>query len=170
MNTPNPYAAPRAAVADIAAPGADNTPAGRGTRLGAALLDGLIAGAVFYVPLLIGGLGSVFTAALAGRPNLPQFSSFWLLIAVAGVIAWLWITIVLVARNGQTIAKKLLGIKVVRADGSKATLGRIFWLRNFVNALLNIVPFYGFIDALFIFGEQRQCLHDKIADTIVIQA
>jgi hypothetical protein len=33
-----------------------------------------------------------------------------------------------------------------------------------------IVPFYFLIDVLFIFGERRQCLHDKIADTIVINA
>jgi uncharacterized RDD family membrane protein YckC len=75
-----------------------------------------------------------------------------------------------VARNGQSIAKKLLSIKVVRSDGSRASLGRIFWLRNIVNTLLSIVPLYGVIDALFIFGEQRQCLHDKIADTIVVKA
>jgi len=76
----------------------------------------------------------------------------------------------LFARNGQTIAKKIVGIKVVRSDGSPASLGRIFWLRNVVNGLLGIIPLYGLIDILFIFGEQRQCLHDKIADTIVVKA
>ena len=35
--------------------------------------------------------------------------------------------------------------------------------------MLSVIPLYGFIDALFIFGESRQCLHDKIADTIVDQ-
>jgi uncharacterized RDD family membrane protein YckC len=72
-------------------------------------------------------------------------------------------------RNGQSIAKKLLKIKVVRSDGSRASLGRIFWLRNVVNGLLSIIPAYGIVDVLFIFGESRQCLHDKIADTIVIK-
>ena len=72
--------------------------------------------------------------------------------------------------NGQSIGKKLLGIKVVRTDGSPASLGRLIWLRNVVNGLIGIIPLYGIIDALFIFGESRQCLHDKIADTIVIKA
>ena len=66
--------------------------------------------------------------------------------------------------------KKLVGIKVVRADGSPASVGRIVWLRNILNGFISIVPLYGLLDSLFIFGESRQCLHDKIADTIVINA
>ena len=58
----------------------------------------------------------------------------------------------------------------MRRDGSPASLGRIFWLRNVVNTILGIIPLYGIIDVLFIFGEARQCLHDKIADTIVVKA
>ena len=50
------------------------------------------------------------------------------------------------------------------------TLGRLFWLRNVVNGALAIIPLYGLIDVLFIFAEQRQCLHDKLADTIVVKA
>jgi uncharacterized RDD family membrane protein YckC len=50
---------------------------------------------------------------------------------------------VLVHRNAQTFGKKILKIKVARTDGSRATLGRIFWLRNFVNALIGVVPFVG---------------------------
>jgi uncharacterized RDD family membrane protein YckC len=93
-----------------------------------------------------------------------------LLLMLVGLIVWASFTILYVRRNGQTIAKKFLGIKVVRSDGSPASLGRIFWLRNVVNALIGIVPLYGLIDHLFIFGESRQCLHDKIADTMVIKA
>ena len=92
--------------------------------------------------------------------------------AVAGIVGlaiWCWFTIKYIKLNGQSIAKKLLGIKVVRTDGSAASLGRIFWLRNVVNAVISIVPLYSLIDGLFIFGESRQCLHDKIAGTIVLK-
>jgi len=68
------------------------------------------------------------------------------------------------------MGKRLLEIRVVRSDGSQASLGRIFWLRNVVNGLLGIIPLYAIIDVLFIFGQRRQCIHDLIADTIVVKA
>jgi uncharacterized RDD family membrane protein YckC len=168
MNTTNPYAPPQAAVQDVRGPDTTAESAGRGTRLVAAILDGIIVGALVYVPLVIG-------TAMSGRPlmvdahlNASAIGGGWL--AILGAVAWVWLTVLFVSRNGQTIAKKLLGIKVVRSDGSKASLGRIFWLRNVVNTLLGIIPVYGIVDALLIFGEARQCVHDKIADTIVIKA
>jgi len=163
MNTANPYAPPRANVADAAEPEVELEPAHRGLRLGAFLLDGIIANVFIYVPTFI---GAIF-APPTGPDDIPVLS---FVLMFAGFVAWLWLTILYVARNGQTIAKKLLNIKVVRSDGSKASLGRIFWLRNFVPGLLNITIIFYFIDPLFIFGDERQCLHDKIADTIVVVA
>ena len=89
---------------------------------------------------------------------------------ILGFTVWALLTIKYVRANGQSIAKRMLNIKVVRTDGSTASLGRIFWLRNVVNGLLGVIPLYGIIDPLFIFGETRQCLHDKLADTIVVKA
>lgn len=173
MSTTNPYAPPKGEVRDVADYGGD--PADRVLRLGAAILDGIIAGAMIYLPfLVVAMLGGAFGAERGDFDDLDDLSqSVFILAAVlslVGAVAWIWLTILFVARNGQTIAKKLLGIKVVRSDGSPASLGRIFWLRNVVNQLLGIIPLYGLIDILFIFGEQRQCLHDKIADTIVVKA
>jgi uncharacterized RDD family membrane protein YckC len=93
-----------------------------------------------------------------------------LALCAVGFIAWAWITILLVARYGQTMGKRILEIKVVRSDGSPASLGRIFWLRNVVNSLLGLIPLYTLIDLLLIFGDRRQCIHDLIADTIVVKA
>jgi uncharacterized RDD family membrane protein YckC len=167
MNTPNPYAPPRSDVRDVADPTAR---ADRGTRLVAAILDGIIMMAMVYLPLMVGGGAGAIVAAASGKFDPRAFFGIGAVLALVGLVAWIWLTVVFVKRNGQTIAKKMLGIKVVRADGSPISLARIFWLRNFVNSLLGIVPFYGLVDALVIFGEPRQCLHDKIADTIVIKA
>jgi uncharacterized RDD family membrane protein YckC len=165
----NPYAPPRAAVLDVVDPYAQIVPADRGTRLGAALLDGVFL-VLVYIPFLI-----AFVIGDRVRKSADDAGSAAIIIGgqlllLVGLIVWASFTILYVKRNGQTIAKKMLGIKVVRSDGSQASLGRIFWLRNVVNGLIGIVPLYGLIDHLFIFGESRQCLHDKIADTMVIKA
>ena len=165
MSTTNPYAPPQAFVRDISVENSAMMPADRGTRLGAAILDGLILGVMVYVPMI---MLLAFTSPFAIDRDGIMLVGFGL--ALAGFIVWAWLTIRYVQQNGQSIAKKMLGIKVVRGDGSPASLGRIFWLRNIVNGLLGILPLYGLIDALFIFAESRQCLHDKIADTIVIKA
>jgi len=165
----NPYAPPQAVVADVVR-SAGIVRADRGTRLGAALLDGLIMAGMTNLPMLVvllagtpfvgrqpGGGGSIVMALVP-------------VLGLVGAIAWCWLTVKYVKENGQTIAKRIVGIKVIRADGSPASLGRIFWLRNVVNALLGVIPLYNFVEVLFIFGEGRQCLHDKIADTIVVRA
>jgi uncharacterized RDD family membrane protein YckC len=159
-----------AAVLDIADPLAVNVPADRGTRLAGAILDGIIFAAMVYLPLMVAlTLGSVTENATDDGSAGPIVMVAGVL-TVIGLIAWCWLTIKYVVQNGQSMAKKMLGIKVVRSDGSPASLARIFWLRNVVNGLISIIPLYGLIDVLFIFGESRQCLHDKIADTIVVKA
>ena len=167
----NPYAPPQATVLDIADPAAGLQLADRGTRLGASILDGLIFGVAVYLPIIVAGvLGGVANAgAQAEEPDMTGLGVGFG-VAVIGFIVWLGFNIKYMAANGQSIAKKACGIKVVRTDGSRASLSRLIWLRNVVNALLGIIPLYGLIDALFIFGERRRCLHDYLADTIVIKA
>src|SRR5690606_41982564 len=95
-------------------------------------------------------------------------------ITAVAASAWAIITTRLEYRNGPTSGKKLVGLKVVRPDGSRASLARIFWPRNVVDMLPSFVPYLGmlyfFIDHAFIFDDKRQCIHDKIADTIVVMA
>jgi uncharacterized RDD family membrane protein YckC len=168
----NPYAPPRAAVTDVVNV-VGIVPADRGTRLGAVLLDGLIAGAMTTLPLIAALILTGAVPATAARAA-DATVALALVPALAGAIVWCWLTIKYVKENGQTIAKKVLGIKVIRTDGSAASFGRIFWLRNAVNTLITAIPLFGtlysIVEVLFIFGESRQCLHDRIADTIVVKA
>jgi len=50
---------------------------------------------------------------------------------------------------------------------------RILGLRYGIGYLANLVPvvgaLFGLIDCLLIFRQSRRCLHDQIADTIVIR-
>ena len=173
MNTTNPYAPPQATVQDVAEPNSGEL-AGRGIRLGTAILDGIILSAMIYLPFAL----SIFLNGPAplknGHFNYAALLGIGSLLPLAGLIAFIWLNVMFVSRNGQSIGKKITGIKVVRSDGSKASLGRIFWLRNVIGAVLGLIPMVGYafalVDSLMIFGQPRQCLHDKFADTIVIKA
>ena len=166
MNAANPYAPPGANVSDVLVDD-ELEHASRGIRFGAAILDAFLIMCAIYVPIILVGIfgygdvgsDSAVWAILMG----------WLFILISLTI-YLGITLYFVARDGQTLAKKWLGIKVVRGDGSKASFGRILVLRNLISWLLGLTGVYPLVDAMFIFGDQRQCLHDKMADTIVVVA
>jgi uncharacterized RDD family membrane protein YckC len=166
----NPYAPPAAPVQDIVGVIDERVPADRLIRLGASILDGIIFGALVYLPFFFG----LLMMSSAGSESRGVGLAIAVMIGLAGLVIWSWFTIRYVRANGQSIAKRMLGIKVVRSNGEPASLGRIFLLRNLVNAVIGAIPFvgivYGIVDVLFIFSDTRQCLHDKIADTIVIVA
>lgn len=153
----------------------------RGSRLLAASIDELILLAI-SLPMVIGALPAM-TALVADAINGGSLGSHELARAMIGgpgttltvvaLSAWCVITTWLVATRGQSIGKRLVGIKVVCTDGSRASFARIFLLRNVVNALPNLLPYVGLlyqlIDPLLIYQESRQCLHDRIAGTIVVR-
>jgi uncharacterized RDD family membrane protein YckC len=169
----NPFTPPKASV--TATVDDANELAGRWIRLGAALLDGLIGFVLVYGPVLAVGASALVTAILTKQP-LVFTTAIVVALGISSImaIALLVVTILFVSRYGQTIGKRIVGIRVVRNDGSKAGIGRIFWLRNVVNALPSFVPLVGgiytLVDLLFIFSDSRRCLHDRIADTKVVRA
>lgn len=79
----------------------------------------------------------------------------------------------LVATTGQTLGKKLFGIKIVMVDGSPVGFWTGVVLRDWAIGFLGALPFVGGIiglaDALYIFHADRRCLHDRIAGTIVVR-
>ena len=175
MDATNPYAPPEAQVDDVIDPLAPVELAERGIRLAAVIVDGIIS-LLVVLPLLIGvGVGAMVAMAEGGELQVGAAAGIGFLFSFVLGVVWTVVTILFVSRNGQTIGKKLLDIKVVRRDGSKASLGRIFWLRNVVAQLPTVVPYgigtiYSIVDHCFIFASNRQCLHDKIADTVVVKA
>jgi uncharacterized RDD family membrane protein YckC len=174
MESSNPYAAPAADVRDVAAPADNMVPAGRLRRLGAAILDSVILALLIFVPAgFIAGFSVVRQGGAFDVMNMPPAAGA---AVVLGVLVWGGITWYLVHRNGQTIGKKMLDIKVVRTDGSRATVGRIFWVRNVPFWIAGAAPWFNLgtifslVDALLIFRASHQCLHDQVADTIVVDA
>jgi uncharacterized RDD family membrane protein YckC len=144
--------------------------AGLGQRFGASLIDTLILMAINF-SLIIWYFGSWYKYL-----NAVQDQTFNLQLsgALLGLVVFALINGKFLADNGQTIGKKLLGIKIVRTDGSKLSLQRFFTHRYLPLVFMPLIPVVGMfvplIDVLFIFRDSRQCLHDQIADTIVVQA
>lgn len=88
------------------------------------------------------------------------------------VVIMLAIQAFLLTKYGQSIGKKIVGIKIVDAESNgKVNLTRIFLLRSIVFIILNLLfmPISTIIDYAFALGQKRQALHDKIARTKVIK-
>ena len=114
-----------------------------GQRFTAQFLDGIVAlaaGALFY-----------FVASALG------LALEW---AIAGWILYIWFCDGL--PGGQSLGKRVTGIRVVHVDTEKpCSYGQSF-VRNLAMVL-------GVIDAAFIVGKQRRRLGDLIAGTKVVQ-
>lgn len=166
----NPYAAPRAAVREVQAEG-DLVLASRLGRLGAVLLDS----AILLVPIFLIAMPaySNYVARAQGQtPTGGMPSSGLMAVLGLALIAFAIYQLVLLYRSGQTVGKKIVGIRIVRVDGSRASFPRLLFLRYGVPTLIGMIPYVGWIfslaDPLFIFGESRRCLHDMLAETIVV--
>lgn len=75
-------------------------------------------------------------------------------------------------RNGQTLGKQAMRIRVVRESGETVTLGNAL-LREVIGRQLLVAFTYGLyavIDYLWpTWDRARQCLHDKVAQTRVVR-
>jgi uncharacterized RDD family membrane protein YckC len=140
------------------------TLAGRGARLGAALLDLL----VFWVVLIPG-----FWIMSSSDSDMGKgFGGAFL------VVGWLGLLVtqmVFLVKRGQSLGKMAVGIKIVRvADDSVPGFVKVVLLRMFVPSILAAIPYAGALiwlaDVLFIFRDDRRCLHDLIAETKVVDA
>ncbi len=166
-STDQRFAPPEAQVADI--PSSEVELAGRGTRLLAVIVDGLIAWCAIVVAGLLPGIGSLIKPATA--------STSWTTLNVSSLVVGFGIFLLIqgwpLITRGQTIAKILFKIKIVRTDGSKPDALRLLGLRYGVGYVLNMnlvaSGVFSLIDCLLIFRDSRQCLHDSIADTKVIK-
>lgn len=162
----NPYAAPQSVMEDVVT---DARLATRWERLFAAIIDALIQSVVAFVPVIIffGGWAN-YAGAVAGAPFL-----FTAGFTVFGLVIYLVVNGYFLARDGQTVGKKAMSIKIVRTDGSKADFARIIGWRQAPIWVAQIIPYLGrlivIIDVLMIFRESRRCLHDDIADTKVVK-
>src|SRR5687768_12492232 len=148
----NPYAAPltdaRTSYDDQFGLDQDYVLASRGSRFAGALLDGLIT-VLACVPAFV-----LYGGQILDDPSEDNILAMLAIpIVLVTIVQWY-----LIATSGQSIAKKLLGMKIVKLDGSDVGFVHGVILRMWVMGALQAVPFVGnFIalaDALTIFGEE----------------
>lgn len=154
-----------------------------GRRLGARALDWLLMVPVFAVLLWVALLifaprfGPIFPSVVNLGNDVPQPTPFpgfvWLELTVfvclvlTGLVMLAYETVG-VARYGRTFGMAWLHIRPVRADGAVVGWGRAF-VRALIFWLAGILGWVGLLDPLWcLWDGERQCLHDKAADTIVI--
>ena len=155
--------------------------AGWWSRVGAALIDGIIisipASILFFV-LIAGAVGITGDDSDASVWAIIGASILWFI--VVAVIAFLYAPITMSrdgAHNGQTWGKQMLGIRVVRNSGESVGFGFAALREVVVKGLLfgiasSIIPIIPWLlDVLWpLWDDENRALHDMIVSTHVMKA
>jgi uncharacterized RDD family membrane protein YckC len=167
MTNANPYLPPAADLADEPGVHGDGLAATRGQRLKAAVVDGVI-NAILIFPMMY-VFGALDFAKRAQTPFL-----FMLGMMVVGFLIFILVHGHFLKRDGQTLGKKIVGIKIVDLDNGVPRFSRIIFARYLPVSAVALIPVAGnllpLVDSLFIFRSDRRCIHDLIAGTKVVQA
>ncbi len=167
QNSNNPYSAPQSVVADINQSG-ELELAGRGMRLVGAIIDGIIL-MILLVPIMFAS--GYMTMAMSGQQ--PGYG--WQMgMTLVGFVCFVVVQGYFLNQSGQTIGKKLLGMRIVDADGNKPDFVKLIGQRYGITYAIQVIPIvgniYSFVNVLFIFRQDRRCIHDLIAGTRVVVA
>jgi len=160
----------------------------RGTRLAAASLDGILVAVPLLPMVALGIYYGVQTQREVARAasgadvanllsvRISDTTGVLALVACIGVLGAMAMVIyqwVLISRTGQSLGKKWTGIRIEKIDGLRLSFGSAVVLRNWVPKVMGMVPYLGavfhLVDLLYIFREDRRCLHDHFAGTQVVR-
>jgi len=159
------WAEARAAERNHSKPAASDSFGGFWARLAAKLIDGV---------LLI-GIGLLLAEAVAtifyegSIPVPPDWRGFlraqgMMTLLNAGVA--IWFSLYFIRRFEATPGKRMLGLRVVGADGARVGAGRIV-LRYFGEQLSTLLFLSGYVMAAF--DDEKRTLHDYLCDTRVVK-
>jgi len=138
-----------------------------GARFGARVLDAIIVGVVFFV------LVFVFAAASTSGDT-ADFSGFSAMGVLLGLVVGVSYEVVQIAVWGQTLGKRIVGVKVIHAThGGLPGWGKAFG-RWAIPGLLALIPVVGWILSILCYisatwDRVYQGWHDKVAGTLVIK-
>jgi len=141
--------------------------AGFWIRVAARLIDAILLNVVLLVIRIPFGI-AMFSPTLTSNPaaQMAAVGAFVGVMLLSVVLAASY-EIVLVGIKGATIGKMMLGLKVVRANGSKVSFG-LSTGRYFAQFVNSITLCIGYIMAGF--DDQKRTLADRICETRVVHS
>ncbi len=139
-----------------------------GKRFLGAVVDGLVG-----IPFIVPGYVLMVISSMNDPETPPPLFFVGLALTVVGGLALLILQIYFLATRSQSIGKVVMKTQIVDVNtGQPADLVHTLLLRSFVNGLIGAIPcigpIYSLVDICFIFREDRRCIHDLIANTVVI--
>ncbi|MEO8632705.1 MAG: RDD family protein [Chloroflexota bacterium] len=137
--------------------------AGGGNRGFAALVDFVLAtmifiGAIFLFTLLTAAIGFQTASLFFGIAVLLTFA-----------IAWSYFILFEWLGNGQTIGKRIFGLRVIADDGAPASFTAVL-VRNLLRVIDFLPGFYGIGLLAIVVSSRSQRLGDLAAGTFVVRA
>lgn len=137
--------------------------AGGGNRGFAALVDFVLAtmifiGAIFLFTLLTAAIGFQTASLFFGIAVLLTFA-----------IAWSYFILFEWLGNGQTIGKRIFGLRVIADDGAPASFTAVL-VRNLLRVIDFLPAFYGIGLLAIVVSSRSQRLGDLAAGTFVVRA
>ncbi len=94
-------------------------------------------------------------------------------IVAAFPVIYLLVNAAMLARTGQDVGKRYAGIRIVNADGSKATEKTALIKRDALTLVLGLTGvglIYWLVSAAMLFSKGGRTLHDRVAGTRVVRA
>jgi uncharacterized RDD family membrane protein YckC len=143
-------------------------PAGFWTRLIAHFVDQILLGIIVFVlsVIIAGSLVDTYSngALYFDWDTVPVF--MWWLIGITIVLEVLYFTVAIGAW-GKTVGKAMLGIKVIRQDGSRVSFARS--LARCLLYLIQLELIMGLSFLVIAFNPEKRGIHDMICDTGVVK-
>jgi len=147
--------------------------ASRENRLLAQLLDS----AIVFVAMIPAIPFVLWAIALAVNPDGNHTGAT--ITAILGIVVALLLVVgvsiyqlIILSTEGQTVGKKIMKIKIVKSDsGENPGFVIAVLLRSLLPGVINsFVGIFSLVDILFIFREDRRCIHDLLSTTDVVNA
>ena len=145
----------------------------RGSRFVASLFDGLVAIGIAICVGMAFGVGIVASGAEV------QDAAVVALVGILTAVIYFGANAYLIFKDGQTIGKRMVGIRVVRTNGEQVDGWRyllvrlgpwwlLSWIGEFIPVLGSMFSILWIVNVLLIFRREHNCLHDDMADTRVV--